>query len=197
LISYRTLAIPIILALVIGGVISFLVVYRFYPEKHENINLNGKCYELTGQAHQEFINLTAQQKKNGLILQLKKIEDINASIPITFSGKDPEIKEFINRYHILVTSKQNVTFYPNIIGSVINGNITRINLERIVENLSLEELYPSSKTVAGSIGIQPNEYITPAETENISLLQDALMKNRLREIVATSDGVKSTECRYG
>jgi len=197
LISYRTLAIPIILALVIGGVISFLVVYRFYPEKHENINLNGKCYELTGQAHQEFINLTAQQKKNGLILQLEKIEDINASIPISFSGKDPEIKEFINRYNILVTSKQNVTFYPNIIGSVINGNISSINLERIVGNLSLEELYPSSKTVAGSIGIQPNEYITPAETKNISLLQNALMKNRLREIVATSDGVKSTECRYG
>lgn len=56
-------------------------------------------------------------EKKGLTLQLKKIEEINASIPISFSGKEPEIKEFINRYGILVTSKQNVTFYANIIGS--------------------------------------------------------------------------------
>lgn len=197
MISYRTLAIPLILALVIGGVISFLVVYRFYPEKHENINLNGRCYELTGQAHEEFLKLTAEQQKNGLILQLKKIENINASIPISFSGPQLEVKDFINQHQILVLSNQNVTIYPNIIGNVINGNISKINLERIVDNLSLEELYPSSKTIAGSIGIQPNEYITPAESENISLLQNNLMNNGLRKIVATSDGVKSTECRYG
>jgi hypothetical protein len=195
LISYRTLAIPIILALVIGGIISFLVVYRFYPEKHENINLNGRCYELTGQAHEEFVKLTAQQKKNGLILQLNKIEEINASIPVTFSGPQLEVKEFINKHHIMVTSNQNVTIYPNIVGNVINGNINKTNLERIVDNLSLEELYPLSKTVAGSIGIQPNEYITPVDSKNIYLLQNALMNNGLTKIVATSDGVKSTECR--
>jgi hypothetical protein len=68
------------------GLSVFWVVYRFYPEKRENINLNGRCYELTGQAHEEFVKLTAEQKKNGLILQLNKIEEINARIPVTFTG---------------------------------------------------------------------------------------------------------------
>ena len=43
LIKYGSFAIPIIVALIIGGVIRFLVVYSFYPEKHENINIDGKC----------------------------------------------------------------------------------------------------------------------------------------------------------
>ena len=38
MINYGLLAIPLIAILVIGGVISFFVVYSFYPEKHENVS---------------------------------------------------------------------------------------------------------------------------------------------------------------
>jgi hypothetical protein len=196
LIKYGTLAIPIIVALIIGGVISFLVVYSFYPEKHENINIDGKCYELTGMAHEAFTNLVAENKKNTLLLQLEKIEENNASIPISFNGRSSDIENFINRYHIAVTSKQNVTYYPGIVGSVVQGYVTKMNLQSIIENLTIYDLYPSSKTIAGSIGIEPNKYITSEETKDITLSQKQLMQNGLREIIAISDGIKSAECRY-
>lgn len=196
LIKYGTLAIPIIVALIIGGVISFLVVYSFYPEKHENINVDGKCYELTGMAHEAFTNLVAENKKNTLLLQLKKIEENNASIPISFNGRSSDTENFINRYHIAVTSKQNVTYYPDTVGSVVQGYVTKMDLQSIIENLTLYDLYPSSKTVAGSIGIEPNKFITSEETKDITLSQIQLMQKGLREIIAKSDGVKSAECRY-
>jgi hypothetical protein len=196
LIKYGTLAIPIIVALIVGGVISFLVVYSFYPEKHENINIDGKCYELTGMAHEAFTNLVAENKKNTLLLQLKKIEENDASIPITFNGRISDTENFIIRYHIAVTSKQNVTYYPDIVGSVVQGYVTKMDLQSIIENLTLYDLYTSSKTVAGSIGIQPNKYITSEETKDVTLSQNQLMQNGLREIIAKSDGVKSAECRY-
>jgi hypothetical protein len=196
LIKYGTLAIPIIVALIIGGLISFLVVYSFYPEKHENINIDGKCYELTGMAHEAFTNLVAENKKNTLLLQLEKIEENNASIPISFNGRSSDTENFINRYHIAVTSKQNVTYYPGIVGSVVQGYVTKMNLQSIIENLTLYDLYPSSKTIAGSIGIEPNKYITSEETKDITLSQKQLMQKGLREIIAKSDGIKSAECRY-
>ena len=196
LIKYGTLAIPIIVALIIGGIISFLVVYSFYPEKHENINVDGKCYELTGMAHEAFTNLVAESKKNTLLLQLKKIEENNASIPISFNGRSSDTENFKNRYHIAVTSKQNVTYYPDTVGSVVQGYVTKMDLQSIIENLTLYDLYPSSKTVAGSIGIEPNKFITSGETKDITLSQIQLMQKGLREIIAKSDGVKSAECRY-
>ena len=196
LIKYGTLAIPIIVALIIGGVISFLVVYSFYPEKHENINIDGKCYELTGMAHEAFTNLVAENKKNTLLLQLEKIEENNASIPISFNGRSSDTENFINRYHIAVTSKQNVTYYPDIVGSVVHGYVTKMYLQSIIENLTIYDLYPSSKTIAGSIGIEPNKYITSEETKDITLSHKQLMQKGLREIIAKSDGVKSAECRY-
>jgi hypothetical protein len=196
LIKYGTLAIPIIVVLVIGGVISFLVVYSFYPEKHENINIDGKCYELAGMAHEAFTNLVAENNKNTLLLQLKKIEENNSIIPITFNGRISDIENFINRYHIAVTSKQNVTYYPDIVGRVVQGYLTKMDLQSIIENLTLYDLYPSSKTIAGSIGIQPNKYITSEETKDVTFSQNQLMQNGLREIIAKSDGVKSAECRY-
>jgi len=147
-------------------------------------------------AHEAFTNLIAENKKNTLLLQLKKIEENDASIPIIFNGRNSDIENFINRYHIAVTSKQNVTYYPDIVGSVVQGYVTKMDLQSIIENLSLYDLYPSSKTVAGSIGIQPNKYITSEETKDVTLSQNQLIQNGLREIIAKSDGVKSAECRY-
>lgn len=195
MINYGLLAIPLIAILVIGGVISFFAVYSFYPEKHENVSIDGKCYELVGVAHQKITNLTAEMKIRKMLLQLSKVEPQNAIIPIIFNGKDSETKNFINRYDLAVTSNQKVIYFPNINGSVVTANITKTDLQRIVGNLSIFDVLPSSKSVVGSIGIQPNKYITYDDDEYVSLLLDKIKKSRVMEIIHNSDGVDSAECR--
>ena len=195
MINYATLAIPIMAVLAIGGVISFFVVYSFYPEKHENISIDGKCYELLGMAHQKYGNLTAEAEINKMILQISNVEPNNAVIPIIFNGKDSEVNNFKNTYNLTVTSNQKVMYFPKINGSVVTADITKPNLLKIVEHLSLFDVFPSSKSVVGSIDIQPNKYISPSEEKNVSLELDKLMKNKLRQIIDTSEGVESAECR--
>jgi hypothetical protein len=194
--NYTRFAIPIIAALIVGGLVSFFIVYSFYPEKHENIKIDGKCYELTGAAHHAFINLTSRIEKNSLLLQLNKVEDINVTIPITFTGEHSAIKNFININHIMVTSIENVTLYPNIVGNIINGNISIMSLSSIVEGLSLDDLSAASISIQGSISIMANEHITNQEMKDISILKNKLLQNGIKNIVATHNGVKPAECRY-
>jgi hypothetical protein len=194
--NYTRFAIPIIAALIVGGLVSFFIVYSFYPEKHENIKIDGKCYELTGAAHHAFINLTSRIEKNSLLLQLNKVEDINATIPITFTGEHSAIKNFININHIMVTSIENVTLYPNIMGNIINGNISIMSLSSIIEELSLDDLSAASISIQGSISIMANEHITDQEMKDISILKNKLLQNGIRNIVATHNGVNPAECRY-
>ena len=66
-----------------------------------------------------------------------------------------------------------------------------------MNNLTLKDVYPLSKTVAGSIGIEPNNYITSAEGMDISNKSKEFMSNGVREIISNSDGVKSAYCRTG
>ncbi|HEU5446277.1 MAG TPA: hypothetical protein VFU67_03975 [Nitrososphaeraceae archaeon] len=195
MINYGLLAIPLIAILVIGGLISFFVVYSFYPEKHENVSIDDKCYELVGMAHQKITNLTAEMKIRKMLLQLSKVEPQNAIIPIIFNGKDSETKNFINRHDLAVTSNQKVIYFPYVNGSVVTANIPKTDLQRIIGNLSVLEVLPSSKSVVGSIGIQPNKYITNDEDKDVSLLLDKIQKSRVMEIIRDSDGVKSSECR--
>jgi len=195
MVNYGTLAVPAIGILIIGGVISFLLAYSFYPEKHENVNIDGKCYELLNEAHQKFVNLAALSTIETLKLQLSKVEPIDASIPIIFTGRNTDVDNFDIKYQLMVTSKQNVKYYPNIDASVVTANIPKYKLESIVNNLTFYDVYPSSKTVVGSIGIEPNPYITSEEGNDISVKLNNFMDNGIREIIATSNGVKSAECR--
>lgn len=195
MLNYGLLTIPLIAILVIGGVIGFFAVYSFYPEKHENVSIDGKCYELVGMAHQKITNLTAEMKIRKMLLQLSKIEPQNAIIPIIFNGKDSETKNFVNRYDLAVTSNQKVIYFPNINGSVVTANITKTHLQSIIGNLSISDVLPSSKSVVSSIGIQPNKYITNDEEEDVSLLLEKIQKSRMMEIIRNSEGVDSAECR--
>ena len=70
MINYSRLALPAILILAIGGVISFLLAYNFYPEKHENVTIDGKCYELLDAAHEQYENLAARKDIETLRLKL-------------------------------------------------------------------------------------------------------------------------------
>jgi len=195
MVNYALIALPLIAILVIGGLISFFIVFSFYPEKHENVSIDGKCYELVGAAHEKITNLTAEMKITKMLLQISKIESQNALIPIIFNGKDSEMKNFIDEYNLAVTSNQKVIYFPNINGSVVTANITKTDLQSIVGNLSISDVIPSSKSVAGSIGIQPNKHITYDEDKDVFSLLDKVQKSRLMDIVFNSDGVSPAECR--
>jgi hypothetical protein len=195
MVNYGLIAVPLIAILVIGGVISFFVVFSFYPEKHENVNINGKCYELVDMAHEKITNLTAEMKITKMLLQISKIESQNALIPITFNGNDTETSQFIEKHNLAVISNKKVIYFPNINGSVVTANITKTDLQDIVGNLSILDVMPSSKSVVGSIGIQPNKYLTYDEDKDVSLLMDKIQKNRLMDIIYNSDGVSPAECR--
>jgi len=195
MVNYSVLAIPIIGVLVIAGTTSFIIVYSSYPQKHENISIDGRCYELLGTAHQKYGNLTAEAEINKMILQISNVEPNNAVIPIIFNGKDSEIERFMDRHNLSETSRQRVIYFPDINGSVVTANIPKAELQRIVDNLTIFDLLPSTKSVVGSIGIQPNNYITSIESRDISSITDKFISNGLREIISRSDGVKSAECR--
>jgi hypothetical protein len=70
-VDYRKLSIPAIIILVIGGVISFLLAFNFYPEKHVSVNIDGKCYELIDNANIKYQNLVASNRF--LVLKCKLI----------------------------------------------------------------------------------------------------------------------------
>jgi hypothetical protein len=195
MVNYALIAVPLIVMLIISGVISFFIVFSLYPEKHENISINGKCYELVGAAHEKITKLTAEMKITKMLLQISKIESQSALVPIIFNGNDSEAKNFVDKYDLAVTSSQKVIYFPNINGSVITANVTKTDLQNIVGNLSILDLIPSSKSVAGSIGIQPNKYITYDEDKDVSSILDKIQKSRLIDIVHNSEGVSSAECR--
>jgi hypothetical protein len=197
MINYSRLAIPVIAILAVGGVISFLLAYNLYPEKHVNVTIDGMCYELLDDAHQQYVNLAAKNDIEKLRLQLSKVEQKDASIPIIFTGRDSDIADFRNRYQLSVTSQQKVKYFPNIDASVGTANISKNELANILGNLTLNDVYPSAKTVAGSVGIELNNYITPAEGKDVSIKLNEYMNNGIREIIANSSGVKSAECRTG
>jgi hypothetical protein len=195
MINYGLIAIPLIAMLVIGGVISFFIVFSLYPEKHENVSIDGKCYELVGVAHEKITKLNAEMKITKMLLQISKIKSQNAVIPIIFNGNDSEAKNFIDKYDLDVTSNQKVIYFPNINGSVVTANVTKTDLQNILGNLSVSDVIPSSKSVAGSIGIQPNKYISYDDDKDVSSLVDKIQKSRLMDIVHNSDGVTPAECR--
>ncbi len=191
------LAVSIIVILAVGGAISFVLAYSFYPEKHENVTVDGKCYELLDAAHEEYVALAARKDIETLKLQLSKVEPKDAIIPIIFSGRDSDIVQFKDSYQLIETSQQKVKYYSNIDASVVTANISKSELQNIVGNLTFKDVYPSAKTVAGSIGIQPNNYITSGEGKDISIKSNEFMSNGIRQIIDNSYSAKSAYCRTG
>jgi hypothetical protein len=91
---FHRLAIPIIVILVIGGILSFPLAYNFYPKKNVNVNIDDSCYELPGSAFDQYKKFYAQRSKRVLQLQVDAIEPTNALIPISYSGTEDSIREF-------------------------------------------------------------------------------------------------------
>jgi hypothetical protein len=201
MIDYYKFAIPAIVVVIIGGMISGIMAYNFYPEKHVNVNIDdGKCYELLDSANVKYQNLAAKNKIEILKLQLDAINSEKEQaviLPVTFSGTRAGISDFTDKYNIInIISDTPISDNSNVDKRIVKATITKSEFQRIVNDLTLKDVKPLSKTVAGSIGLQPNTYITPAEGKQISLSSNDFMREGIHEIVESNyDGVKSAKCR--
>ena len=201
MIDYYKFAIPGIVVVIIGGMISGLMAYNFYPEKHVNVNIDdGKCYELLDSANVKYQNLAAKNKIEILKLQLDAINSEKEQaviLPVIFSGTQAGISDFTDKYNMInIISDTPISDNSNVDKRIVKATITKSEFQRIVNDLTLEDVKPLSETVAGSIGLQPNTYITPAEGKQISLSSNDFMREGIHEIVERNyDGVKSAECR--
>jgi hypothetical protein len=195
MINYHKLAIPAIAILAAGGIISFLLAYNFYPEKHVNVNIGGKCYELLDSAYAKYQDLAANNEIEILKLQLDAIETEQAILPVTFSGRQSDIMDFKNKYDINIISDKAISEDISVDKRIVRATLTKDELKKIVNDLVVKDVNPLSRTVAGSIGLQPTSYITPEEGKKISLNSTQFLRKGIQEIINTQKGVKPAECR--
>jgi hypothetical protein len=84
---------------------------------------------------------------------------------------------------------------------IVKATISKQDLERIIDDLTVKDFDPLKKTIFGSIGIQSNSYITEEQGKRISLYSNDFMRNGIQQIVddgstySDFDGVKQAECR--
>jgi hypothetical protein len=193
--SFSQLAIPGILVLLVGGTIGFLLAFNYYPEKHVNVNVDGRCYELLDAANEKHKILRAQNEINIKKLQLNMIEYSDASLPVTFSGFKENEDDFIKQYNIRnIISVQKVSDNPTFDKYIIKATLSKNELQKIVNDLTLTDYYPTL-SVRGGVGLGPNKYISSEERKVISAESKDFMENGIKDIVESNVGIKSAECR--
>ena len=203
MVNFRALAIPAIIVLLVGGTISFFMAFSFYPEKHVNVKINGECYEFLDNAYAKYKKLQAEKELLIFRLQANAIGSPGTIIPVIFSGTGEEVNDFVNRYDIKITTSQQIGANNNYIDKyIVKATMTKQNFERIINDLTIKDLDPLTKSISGSIGLQPNIYITEQEGEQISLYSKDFMRNGIQQIIDDSNanssdynGVKQAECR--
>lgn len=197
MVEYRKLSIHAIIIFVIGGVISFFLAFNFYPEKHVNVNIDGKCYELIDQANIKYQNLAASNRLLVLKMQIDYIESANEKIPIIFSGYEERINEFLQKYHFQIIEKQNITnsVNPSLNKNIVKAIVSKNELGNLINNSNISDFYPYSNSIIGTIGIQSTQNFTLEEGKSVSNKSKELMYHGLKEIIKSKDGVKSAECR--
>jgi hypothetical protein len=193
--SFSQLAIPGILVLLVGGTIGFLLAFNYYPEKHVNVNVDGRCYELLDAANEKHKILRAQNEINIKKLQLNMIEYSDASLPVTFSGFKENEDDFIKQYNIRnIISVQKVSDNPTFDKYIIKATLSKNELQKIVNDLTLTDYYPTL-SVRGGVGLGPNKYISSEERKVISAESKDFMENGIKDIVESNIGTKLAECR--
>jgi hypothetical protein len=145
-----------------------------------------------------------QAEKELLIfrLQANAIGSPSTIIPVIFSGTGEEVDDFVNRYNIKITTSQKIGANNNYIDKyIVKATMTKQDFERIINDLTIKDLDPLTKSISGSIGLQPNSYITEQEGKQILLYSKDFMRNGIQQIIDASnansdyDGVKQAECR--
>ena len=193
--SFHKFVFPGILILLIGGTIGFLLAFTYYPEKHVNVSIDGKCYELLDEANEKHKILRAQNEINVKQMQLNVIEYSNANLPIVFSGFKENVDDFIKQYNISnIISTQKVSDNPTFDKFIMKATVSKQELEKIVNDLTLSDFYPTL-SVKGSVGLEPNQYISSEERQVISAKSDEFMQNGVKNIIESNVGIKQAECR--
>jgi hypothetical protein len=189
------LAYPGILALIVVGTVGFLLAFTYYPEKHVNVNIDGTCYELLDTSNEKHKILRAENEINVKQMQLKMIEYGDVSLPIVFSGFKESVNDFIKHYNIrniisIQKISDNATFDKFIVKAILSKN----ELQKIVNDLTVSDYYPTI-SVKGSVGLEPNKYISSEEGKIISAESKDFMQNGIKNIVESNVGIKLAECR--
>ena len=193
--SFSKLAFPGIIILLIGGTIGFLLAFNYYPEKHVNVNVDGRCYELLDESNEKHKILRAQNEINMKNMQLNMIKSDVVSLPITFSGFKENVDDFIKQYNIRnIISMQKVSENPTFDKFIVKATLSKNELQKIVNDLKVSDFYPTL-SVIGSIGLGPNQYISNEERKVISTESKEFMGNGIKDIVESNVGIKPAECR--
>jgi hypothetical protein len=193
--SFRKLVFPGIIILLVGGTIGFLLAFTYYPEKHVNVDIDGTCYELLDEANEKHKLLRAENEINVKKMQLNMIEYSDVSLPIVFSGFKENVDDFINQYNVSnIISTQKVSDNPTFNKFIIQATLSKQELEKIVNDLTLSDFYPTL-SVKGSVGLGPNQYISSEERQVISAESKEFMENGIKDIVESNVGIKEAECR--
>jgi hypothetical protein len=201
LVDFHRLAIPIIIILAIGGIISFFLAYSFYPKKNVNVNVDGLCFELVGSAFNQYKNLDARRAIRILGLQLDAMESQVGLIPISFSGTKDEISKFSALYNIEITKSNRTSNLPenkgNIDKYIVDGNVPKVQFKRLVEGLTIQDFDPLNKTVKSSIGIRPNTFLSEDQSREIGQKIRSFMQYGIKRIVERGDTnvIRSEDCR--
>ena len=196
--SLYKLAFPGIVALLAVGTAGFLLAFSYYPEKHVNVDIDGKCYELLDVSNEKHKILRAEDEINVKQLQLNMIEYKDTSLPIVFSGFKKDLDDFINQYDIRnILSVQKVSDNPTFDKFIIKATLSKNELQKIVNDLTISDFYPML-SVKGSVGLGPNKYISTEEGKVISAESKKFMQNGIKNIVESNievEGIKLAECR--
>jgi hypothetical protein len=196
--SLYQLAFPGIVALLAVGTAGFLLAFSYYPEKHVNVDIDGKCYELLDASNEKHKILRAENEINIKQMQLNMIEHSDTSLPIVFSGFKDNVEDFIKQYNIRnILSVQKVSDNPTFDKFIIKATLSKTDLQKIVNDLAISDFYPTL-SVKGSVGLGPNKYISSEEGKIISTESKDFMQNGIKNIVESNigvGGIKLAECR--
>jgi len=196
--SLYKLAFPGIVTLLAVGTAGFLLAFSYYPEKHVNVDIDGKCYELLDVSNEKHKILRAEDEINIKQMQLNMIEHNNTSLPIVFSGFKKDLDDFINQYDIRnILSVQKVSDNPTFDKFIIKATLSKNELQKIVNDLTISDFYPML-SVKGSVGLGPNKYISTEEGKVISAESKKFMQKGIKNIIESNievEGIKLAECR--
>ena len=196
--SLYKLAFPGIVALLAVGTAGFLLAFSYYPEKHVNVDIDGKCYELLDVSNEKHKILRAEDEINVKQMQLNMIEHKDTSLPIVFSGFKKDLDDFINQYDIRnILSVQKVSDNPTFDKFIIKATLSKNELQKIVNDLIISDFYPML-SVKGNVGLGPNKYISTEEGKVISAESKKFMQKGIKNIVGSNievEGIKLAECR--
>lgn len=196
MVNLQSIIIPGIVIGLIGGITLFLAAYSYYPEKHLNVNIGGKCFEFLDSAFTDYENLEFDNEILTKVLQTKAIGESTTMVPISYVGSELQVDKFIHQYPLEVTNyykQQGSNLVPDKI--VIKGKMKNSDIVTYLGDINKSKENVNSRDSLHNFGILPNKYISVQEGGEISKTTDKFMENGLKTISAYDNGVNKAECR--